>query len=454
MSSKAKERSVGKITKRSVDALKPGPKGEATLWDTEIKGFGVRARKGGSKTYIVRYRPGAGGRDAPLRTLTIGRQGSPWTPAMARSEAKRLLGLVEDGKDPASDRGASRAGATVRELAERFLVEHVQAKRKDRTAEEYRRLIDRQILPAIGALKAADVARRDIAKLHHALRETPYQANRVLAVASKMFQLAEAWGIRPEHTNPCRLVERFPEEARERLISPEELAYLGDALAADSATYSVAAIKLLIFTGARLSEVLALRWEWIDFERAEVRLPDSKTGRKTIHLPAPALAVLNELPRVPSNPFVIVGAVKGECLVNLEKPWRRIRDRASIAMWRQSQATAVVDVIKAVADGLKRPPRVAECRRAAAKAKIELPPALTDVRLHDLRHAFASVAAAAGMGLPIIGKMLGHASPATTHRYAHLASDPVKAAAASVAGKIAGAMMPRQGAEVLMTGKK
>ena len=149
-----------------------------------------------------------------------------------------------------------------------------------------------------------------------------------------------------------------------------------------------------MFTGARLGEVLGLRWEWIDLERGEARLPDSKTGAKTLHLPPPALAVLAELPRLDTNPHVIIGQKPGAALVNLEKPWRAIRHAAG----------------------------------------------LDDVRLHDLRHAFASVAASSGMGLPIIGKMLGHTQAATTHRYAHLASDPVKAAAAAVAGKIAAAM--------------
>jgi integrase len=217
----------------------------------------------------------------------------------------------------------------------------------------------------------------------------------VLAVLSKMFNLAERWGLRPDGSNPCRHVERFAEKKRERMLSPAELARLGDALVAyDGSPYAVAAVKLLVFTGARLGEVLGLRWEWIDFERGEARLPDSKTGAKTLHLPPPALTVLSALPRLDGNPHVIAGQKPGAALVNLEKPWRAIRKEAG----------------------------------------------LDDVRLHDLRHAFASVAASSGMGLPIIGKMLGHTQAATTHRYAHLASDPVKAAAAAVAGKIAAAM--------------
>jgi integrase len=154
-----------------------------------------------------------------------------------------------------------------------------------------------------------------------------------------------------------------------------------------------------VFTGARLGEILGLQWSWIDFERGEARLPDSKTCAKTLHLPPPALAVLAELPRIEGNPHVIPGGIAGSALVNLQQPWRTIR-------------------------------------RAAG---------LDDVRIHDLRHAFASIAASSGMGLPIIGKMLGHSQPATTARYAHLASDPVKAAAASVAAKIDAAMRAGKG---------
>jgi len=384
-----------KITKRAVDALRAAPDGsEAVIWDIEVKGFGVRAQRGGSKSYIVHYRAGTG-RGAPLRKLTIGKHGAPWTAETARKEARRLLGLVEGGADPAAAKIARKEAPIVADLVERFLSEHAQAKRKASTARVYRGLFDRIVLPALGKRKVADVTRADIAKFHHDNRTAPYQANLIRAMLSKMFNLAESWGLRPDGSNPCRHVEKFREHKRERMLSAEELARLGDALAAyEGSPYAVAAVKLLVFTGARLGEVLGLLWQWIDFERGEARLPDSKTGAKTLHLPPPALAVLADLPRFEGNPHVIVGQKLGAALTDLQTPWQAIRAAAG----------------------------------------------LDNVRLHDLRHAFASVAASSGMGLPIIGKMLGHTQAATTARYAHLASDPVKAAAATVAGKIAAAM--------------
>lgn len=385
----------GKITKRAVEALMPGADGaESVLWDSELRGFGVRVQRGGVRSYVLQYRAGDQ-RGASLRKLTIGRHGSPWSPETARREARRLLGAIADGTDPAAERVARRESPTMADLARRFLIEHVDAKRKASTAAEYRRLIDRVILPALGARRAADVMRAEVAKLHHGLRDSPYQANRALAVLSKMFNLAERWGLRPDGSNPCRHVEKFGERKRERMLAGSDLARLGEALAGyNGSPFVVGAIKLLTFTGARLGEVLGLRWDWIDLDRGEARLPDSKSGAKTLHLPPPALAVLTTLPRIENNPHVIAGHRTGAPLVNLEKPWRAIRARAGL-------------------DG---------------------------VRLHDLRHAFASIAASSGLGLPIIGKILGHTQPATTARYAHLASDPVKAAAAAVAEKIASAM--------------
>ena len=345
-------------------------------------------RRGPSVTYFLKYRNTEGRQ----RWHSIGRHGAPWVPETARVEAKRLLGAVAAGRDPAADRNARKEAPTVAKLAARFLKEHIDVKRKARTAREYRRLIGNVIIPALGQKRVADVMRQDVAQFHNSRRTTPIEANRTLALLSVLFSFAERQGERPDGSNPCRHVERFPQRRRERFLSADELARLGDALTPYSGSpYHPAAIKLLVFTGARLSEVLGLQWDWISLERGEARLPDSKTGAKTIHLPPPALEVLGGLPRLEGNPYVL-GARRSTTFI--EKPWRVIRKAAG----------------------------------------------LEDVRLHDLRHAFASVAAASGMGLPIIGKMLGHTQAQTTQRYAHLASDPVKAAAAAVAGKIAAAM--------------
>lgn len=385
------------ITIEAVEGLEPGE----VIWDSKTTGFMVRCQTK-AKVYGIKYR--FRGRQ---RWYVIGKHGAPWTPRTARDRAKELLGQVAAGDDPAVTKAKLNEAPTVADLAARFMAEHA-AKLKPRTAAEYQRLFDTVILKAIGRQKVTDITRMDIAKLHHDRRATPGNANRALALLSKLFNLAEAWGERPDNSNPCRHIEKYPEQPRERMLSGEEMARLGEALATyDGSPYVVAAIRLLIFTGSRLSEILGLRWEQIDFERGEARLlvhkTSRKTGAKTIHLPPPALTVLAEIPRIEGNPHVIVGSVPGAALVNLEKPWRAIRTSAG----------------------------------------------LDDVRLHDLRHSFASVAASSGLGLPIIGRMLGHSQPQTTARYAHLAADPVKAAAASVAESIAAAMSGKPSAEVM-----
>ena len=378
-----------RITHRVVDALEPGQ----IVWDAGVKGFGIRCQRS-AKIYILKTR--IGGR---ARWFSIGEHGSPWTPDTARQEAKRLLGEIAGHKDPAAVREAARDVTTVADLAAVFLREHVEAKRKARTVQGYRDFLERLALPALGRLRLADVARADVARLHHSLRATPYQANRVLAVLSKMFAWAEGRGYRPDGTNPCRHCERYPEGKRERFLSDDETARLGDVLIevereGSESPYAVAAFRLLIFTGARLGEILGLEWAHVDFERALLLLPDSKTGAKPIFLSAPALETLAAIPRIEGNPYVICGDKPGTHWVDLQRPWRRIRKRAG----------------------------------------------LDDVRIHDLRHSFAAVAASGGLSLPIIGRLLGHTQPATTARYAHLASDPVRAANEAIGQRIAAVM--------------
>ena len=388
-----------KLTKRAIEAVEPGER-QQFAWDSELRGFGLRTLRTGVKAYVVQYRIGS-----RTHRLTLGRHGV-LTVEQARTLAKKALASVSNGIDPAAERDHARRAETVAQFCDRFLKQHVEVKNKPATERAYRSLIDGVIRPELGTRKVADVDRADVQRLHHKLKDAPYAANRLLAVLSKMMNLAERWGVRSDNTNPCRHVERFREKRRQRFLSAAELAEFGKVLAEVERErvewHSVVpALRLLIFTGARVSEILTLRWEWVDFERGCLNLPDSKTGAKVIHLNAPALKVLADIkpdPKDPDNPHVIRGRLKGSCLVNLKDPWRRIRTRAKIA----------------------------------------------DVRVHDLRHSFAAVAAGAGSSLPIIGALLGHTQPQTTARSAHLAADPLKAAAEAVGARIAAAMAPKR----------
>jgi integrase len=386
-----------KVTKRAVDRLAAG----VFIWE---RGFGVKGNADGSASYLLSYRVGR-----RKRRYTIGTHGSPWTPDAARKEATRLLALVASGVDPMAMKSAVRAAPTVRELVERFLREHVDAKRKLTTAKRYRGILEKLVIPVLGNRAVTDVTRADIAALHHRLRETPVTANRMVLVVSKMMNLAERWGLRPDGTNPARHVERYREQARERYLDADELRRLGAALAMAETTpvlvpgeaeprmlspFALAAIKLLILTGARRGEILALKWQHVHVEQGVLFLPESKTGRKPVFLNAPARAVLEAVPRVEGNPYVIVGGRKARGLVNITETWYAVR----------------------ALGGLK------------------------DVRLHDLRHSLASVGAGAGLSLPVIGGLLGHTQAQTTKRYAHLAAEPLRAAAELVGEKISAAM--------------
>ena len=366
-----------RITKGTVDRIVADGR-DRIYWDGDLEGFGLRVRPSGHKAYVVRFR--AGGR---THRVTLGPHGV-LTPEAARRRALAVLAEVWNGGDPVAARDADRAAGSVADLCERFLEEYVEIHCKPGTVREYTRLLRKIVVPAIGRRKAADIRRRDVAALHFNLRDTRYQANRTLALLSKMFNMAEIWELRPDGSNPCRHIRRYREESRERFLSVEEFRRLGkvldDVLVDGSESHSaVTAIRLLMLTGCRLSEILTLRWAHVDLAAGELNLLDTKTGGRAVPLAPAAVRLLADLPRKRGNPWVIPGRKRGAHLVDLQPPWQRIRARAG----------------------------------------------LPGVRIHGLRHSFASRALALGESLPMIGKILGHTQIQTTARYAHLARDMV-----------------------------
>jgi len=421
-----------KITKRLVDGLKPGP-ADRTIFDSEVPGFAVRVRKTGGMSYAVEYKAGRG-RGAPTRRVTIGPVGK-MTPDEARAAARRVLGSVAHGGDPAAEKASERRALPLGEVIDAFLREHVEAKRKASTAAWMRDALERIVKPALGSMKPDRVTRQDAARLHSSMSDRPVQANRTLAILGALYSWAGKNGYVEEGHNPARGVEKFPERSRERFLTNEEFARLADALRrgetiglpytvdetkpnakhapkADARRtrldpFAVAAIRLLMLTGARLREILHAKWDYVDFERGVMFLPDSKTGRKPIYLSAAALAILSDLPRIEGNPFIIAGTKDGAPRADLKKPWAAV--------------TAAAD--------------------------------LEGLRIHDLRHSFASIGAGASLGLPIIGKLLGHSQASTTQRYAHLAADPMRRAVETIGATIAAAMDGGSDATVLPLAK-
>lgn len=381
-----------KLTKRIVDAAGARTT-EYFIWDQDLPGFGLRVLPSGRKRFVVQYRAGRRSRRMGLGPSAI------LTCEQARTRAIAIIAAARGGDDPADRRDAARKAITVRELAERFDREHISLRLKQSTAKGYRRMLERVVIPALGSHRVTEVTRADIAKVHHDLRHIPYDANRCLEIISKMFNLAEMWGLRPDGTNPRKHIKKYPEEKRERFLSPSELKRIGEVfrdMEAETVELpsAIAAARLLVLTGCRLGEIMTLKWEYVDIAAKALRLPDSKTGAKVVHIGQPAIDVLQKIERVDNNPWVIVGALPGSRLSDLQPFWQRVRARA----------------------GLK------------------------DVRIHDLRHTFASTAVASGQGLPMIGKLLGHTQVQTTARYAHLAADPIKDAADQVSSTIAASL--------------
>ena len=383
------------LSKRMVDRLSVDGK-DAVFWDRDLAGFGVRVYPSGAKVFVVQTY--AFGRS---KRVTLGRHGPKYFVDHAREDAKRVIARIKAGESPVPAEPA--AEPTVRDLAERYQREYVTMHCKPATVSHYGLMLRKHIVPGLGGLRIADVERKHIMEFQYGLSDMPTVANRAVDILVKMFNLTEAWGLRPRGKNPCRFVRRYKvEKHHERFLTHEELYRLGQVLEVAPAErlaspHSAAAIRLLVLTGCRRNEILGLRWEDLDFEAGEMRLADSKTGARVVPMPPPAAKVLADLPRVPGNPWVFPGRKKGTHQRNLNDSWDRVRKRADL-------------------DG---------------------------VRLHDLRHTFASRALALGEGLPMIGKLLGHRKVQTTARYAHLRRESVQASTAKVAESI-GADILRQ----------
>jgi integrase len=381
------------ISKRTVEALAVGK--DTVYWDSELSGFGVRAYPSGSKYYVVQTR--ANGKAA--KRVTVGRHGVI-TAEEARRRAALIVSRIKAGEEAIPEPMAAKLaeGPTVGDLAEAYLEKHVAVRCKPKTESMYRLVVAKYIVPELGKRPALAVDHGEVTRLHHSLSAKPVMANHVVDILSRIYNAAEDRGDVPEASNPCRLVVKNRERRRERFLTDGEFRRLGRVL--DEAetckgvsTHAIAAIRLLLLTGCRKGEVLALRWADVDLDAGELRLPDAKSGPRAVQLPPPAVRLLEDMPRRAGSPWVFPGRDRNGRYGagGLDKAWHAVR--------------------------------------VAAR--------LEDVRIHDLRHSFASRALALGETLPVIGKLLGHNDIETTARYAHLAQDSVHEAAERIAGSIA-----------------
>jgi integrase len=402
------------LTDRKVKDLPPPSSGNRITYDREVRGLGVRVTSAGARSWIFNYRS-----RGTERRLTIG-DTTAWSTKKAREEANRLRRLVDGGQDPMADRHADRAAPTINDLCDRFVAEHMH-KLRPGTQDEYHRLLRIHIRPMIGNKRVADLRYADLDAMHRKIAANgPYAANRALAVASKMLNLAIRWEMRTE--NPAKGVERAQEEKRERFLTDAEIAGLSEALVAHPERHSANAVRFLLLTGARKGETLAATWPQIDFAAGTWTKPAATTKQNKEHrlpLSAPALQLLSEM-KVDAD----------------RENERRAKDKLPpvTAIFPGSTGKALTTI-------------------KHFWASISVKAGIPGVRIHDLRHTHASILVNLGHSLPIIGKLLGHTQAATTARYAHLRDDPVREAAERAGAVITGPGKPT--AEVVpITGRR
>ena len=384
------------ISKQSVDGLSVEGK-ETVFWDRELPGFGVRVYPSGTKIYVAQSRGPNG-----IKRLSLGRHGEI-TAEEARKQAATAVARIKQGEEPVAR--PLKPALTVADLAERYIEGHVKVHCNAHTQMIYAGSLRNHILPALGAKAVGSVGRTEVAALHYEMRETPRAANRALLVLSKMFSLAEAWGQAPPGGNPCRFVLRYKEGRRERFLTEDEYRQVGAALReledeGKVPTRAAAALRLVMLTGCRVGEVLTLKWSDVDRKSGEIRLRDAKTGARMVPLTPAALEVLAGIKRVRRSPWVFPARKADRHLSDLRPYWHRVRERAEVE----------------------------------------------DVRIHDLRHSFASRALALGLALPMIGRLLGHTDIGSTARYAHLSREAEKIAVARVGDSIEADVLPAESA--------
>lgn len=401
-----------RLTDQIVRKALPPLRGQAVLWDDDLKGFGLRVTPRGAKAFVLDYR--AHGRQ---RRITIG-SFPDWSVAAAREEAKKLKREVDIGNDPMAERHEDRAAFTMNELWEKYQQEHL-AQKSPRSQADERSMWEQIILPRFGTEKAMFITTEHIDALHRditEIRKTPVRANRVIEVLRKAFNLAMRWKIIKE--NPVVGVRRNPEERRNRYLNKKEIAALVTALNEHKEHDSANAIKLLMLTGARKSEVLGATWEMFDLENGIWTKPSSHTKQRKLHrvpLSAPALRLLQEIKEESASVYVFPGA-DGKPLQDVKRTWSAVCKKA----------------------GLLEPAPKKDRKGRVMKDKNGAPimEMVPNVRLHDLRHSFASILVSGGASLPLIGQMLGHTQVSTTQRYAHLYDDPLRKAAEMVSDAI------------------
>ena len=378
------------FTVKWIEGLKPGPT-ERWYWDQGQQGLGLRLNARGEAWFVVQYRVR---HTARRRRVALGRYGTV-TLDEAKDRARRYLSAGLDGKDLHVDGQAKAQRLTFNRLTDQWLELHVRAKRATRTIKDYEDVLRRYLRPVLGTHIVEEIRRTDVLMLHRRMNATPKVANYAVIVGKAAVNFGIKQGLLPARLlSPFAGIELYGAHGRERFLSEAELARIGDALAELEATivspWAAAALRLLIFTGARSDEILKLEWAWVNFDESALLLPKSKTGKRRIALNAAAIEVLKAIPKVRRNPHVIVGKKPGKHLISLQKPWKLV------------------------------------CAQARVK----------NCRIHDLRHSYASFAAADGLSLHMIGKLLGHKVPATTARYAHLAEDALRSANESLGERL------------------